>query len=44
MKIIAIIGRIGSGKSYISKKICKFNFDADREVDKIYKKNKNLQI
>ena len=37
---IAIIGDIGSGKSYISKKFGFPIFDADKEVSKIYKKNK----
>ncbi len=40
MKIIGIIGKIGSGKTYISGKISKFNFNADKEVSKIYEKNK----
>ena len=41
MIIIGIIGKIGSGKTYIANKITKFNFNADKEVNKIYKKNKN---
>ena len=41
MKIIGVIGKIGSGKTYIANKISKYNFNADEEVNKIYKKNKN---
>ena len=37
---IGIIGRIGSGKSYVSKRLGFPVFDADLEVNKIYKKNK----
>ena len=37
MIIIGIIGKIGSGKTYIANKITKFNFNADKEVNKIYK-------
>ena len=37
---IAIIGDIGSGKSYIAKEFGFPIFDADKEVSKIYKKNK----
>ena len=40
MKIIGIIGKIGSGKTYISNKISRINFNADKEVDKIYKINR----
>ena len=40
MKRIAIVGNIGSGKSFVAKNIKFPIFDADREVDKIYKKNK----
>jgi len=42
MIIIGIIGKIGSGKTYIANKITKFNFNADKEVNKIYKKNKKF--
>ena len=38
---IAIIGDIGSGKSYIAKQFGFPVFDADKEVSKIYKNNKN---
>ena len=38
---IAILGDIGSGKSYISKQFGYPVFNADDEVEKIYKKNKN---
>ena len=37
---IAIIGEIGSGKSFIAKQFGCPVFDADAEVTKIYKKNK----
>ena len=40
MKRIAIVGNIGSGKSFVAKNFKFPIFDADREVDKIYKKNK----
>ena len=38
---IGIIGDIGSGKSYIANQFGFPVFNADVEVDKIYKKNKN---
>ncbi len=38
---IGIVGDIGSGKSYISKQFGYPVFNADDEVAKIYKKNKN---
>ena len=38
---IGILGDIGSGKSYISKQFGYPVFNADAEVAKIYKKNKN---
>ncbi len=38
---IGIIGGIGSGKSFIAKKFGYPVFNADREVSKIYKKNKS---
>ena len=37
---IGILGSIGSGKSFIAKKFGYPVFNADREVSKIYKKNK----
>ena len=40
MKVIGIIGDIGSGKSFVSKLFKSPVFNADIEVDKIYKKNK----
>ena len=42
MIIIGIIGKIGSGKTYIANKITKFNFNVDKGVNKIYKKNKKF--
>ena len=38
---IAIIGDIGSGKSFIAKQFGFPIFNADKEVNKIYKNNKN---
>ena len=38
---IGIVGDIGSGKSYIAKKFGYPVFNADVEVTKIYKKNRN---
>tara|TARA_B100000029_G_scaffold516333_1_gene628772 strand:+ start:551 stop:1126 length:576 start_codon:yes stop_codon:yes gene_type:complete len=38
---IGILGDIGSGKTFISKKFSFPIFNADDEVNKIYKKNKN---
>ena len=38
---IGIIGDIGSGKSFVAKLFGYPVFDADKEVSKIYKKNKN---
>ena len=37
---IAVVGDIGSGKSYVSKQFGFPIFNADIEVNKIYKKNK----
>ena len=37
---IGIIGDIGSGKSYVAKQFCFPVFNADNEVNKIYKKNR----
>ena len=39
---IAVVGDIGSGKSYVSKQFGFPIFNADIEVNKIYKKNKKL--
>ena len=39
MKIIGVLGDIGSGKSFISKKFNSPVFDADKEVSKIYNNN-----
>tara|TARA_X000000368_G_C23043354_1_gene718009 strand:- start:1546 stop:2115 length:570 start_codon:yes stop_codon:yes gene_type:complete len=39
---IAILGDIGSGKSYVSNKFGYPVFNADNEVSKIYKFNKNI--
>tara|TARA_B100002052_G_scaffold283152_1_gene293808 strand:- start:4123 stop:4695 length:573 start_codon:yes stop_codon:yes gene_type:complete len=41
MNRIAIVGQIGSGKSYVAKLLGFPIFDADLEVNKIYKKNYN---
>ena len=41
---IGILGDIGSGKSYISKNFGYPVFNADKEVDKIYRKNKKIFI
>ena len=38
---IAVVGDIGSGKSFISNLFNQPVFNADYEVDKIYKKNKS---
>ena len=38
---IGILGDIGSGKSYVAKQFGFPVFDADAEVTKIYKKNRN---
>ena len=40
MKVIAVIGPIGSGKSHISNMLSRNVFNADKEVINIYKKNK----
>ena len=39
---IALVGDIGSGKSYIAKKFGYPVFNADFEVSKLYKNNKNI--
>ena len=41
---IGIVGDIGSGKSYVSKQFGFPIFNADIEVNKIYKKNKKFLI
>ena len=41
VKVIGILGDIGSGKSFIAKQFGYPVFNADREVNKIYKKNKS---
>ena len=38
---IGILGDVGSGKSYVAKQFGFPVFDADVEVTKIYKKNRN---
>ena len=38
---IAVVGDIGSGKSYVAKQFGFPVFNADVEVSKIYKKDKN---
>ncbi len=40
-KVIGILGDIGSGKSFIAKQFGCPVFNADKEVEKIYKKDKN---
>ncbi len=42
MKRIAIIGDIGSGKSYVAKNFGYPVFNADEEVGKLYKKSKKI--
>ncbi len=39
---IGILGDIGSGKSYIAKKFGYPVFNADKEVDELYRKNKKI--
>ena len=41
VKVIGILGDIGSGKSFVAKKFGYPVFNADKEVKKIYKKNKS---
>ncbi len=41
VKKIGILGDIGSGKSFIAKQFDSPVFNADKEVDKIYKKNRS---
>ena len=42
MKRIGILGNIGSGKSYVAKSFGYPVFDADKEVNKLYLKNKKI--
>ena len=42
MKRIAVVGDIGSGKSYVAKNFGFPVFNADEEVNKIYKKDKTI--
>ena len=42
MKKIAVLGDIGSGKSYVAKSFGYPVFNADYEVSKLYKKNKKI--
>ena len=44
MKRVCILGDIGSGKSYVAKKFGYPIFNADYEVDKLYKKIKKFFI
>ena len=41
VKVIGILGDIGSGKSFVAKQFGYPVFNADNEVNKIYKKNKS---
>ena len=41
---IAIVGEIGSGKSYVSKTLGLPVFNADKEVSKIYNNNKKIYL
>ena len=41
---IGILGKIGSGKSYVANNLGYPVFNADKEVEKIYKKNKKIFI
>ncbi len=41
---IGILGDIGSGKSYVAKQFGYPVFNADREVSKLYKKNKKIYV
>jgi len=41
VKVIGILGDIGSGKSFVAKQFGYPVFNADQEVNKIYKKNKS---
>ena len=44
MRRIAIIGDIGSGKSFVAKNFGYPVFNADNEVGKLYKKSKKIFI
>ena len=39
---IGILGNIGSGKSYVAKNLGYPVFDADFEVERLYKKNRRV--
>ena len=39
---IGILGKIGSGKSYVANNLGYPVFDADHEVSKLYKNNKKI--
>ena len=41
VKVIGILGDIGSGKSFVAKQFRYPVFNADKEVNKIYKKNRS---
>ena len=41
---IAVVGKIGAGKSYVAQSFGIPVFNADKEVSKIYEKNINLLI
>ena len=42
MKRVAVLGDIGSGKSYVAKNFGYQVFNADEKVGKLYKKNKKV--
>jgi len=42
VKVIGILGDIGSGKSFVAKQFGYPIFNADKEVNKIYKKKQKL--
>ena len=44
MKRVGILGDIGSGKSYVAKLFGYPVFNADQEVSRLYKKNRNIYI
>ena len=41
---IAVLGDIGSGKSYVAKNFGYPVFNADHEVSKLYQKNRNVSV
>ena len=41
VKVIGILGGIGSGKSFVAKQFGYPVFNADNEVNKLYEKNKS---